>query len=201
GRRRAGWPRRLVPRPDRGGLPGAEVPPPHRAVLAGAIDLVGVVGIDLALEPVAATDRDPVLVDRAGAVVGPAGSTPASVVLEAPVDLVIPRRIEGDVIDLADGRVVEVVPVLHPVAGDIQAAVAPQDHVPAVVRVDPERVVVRVDATAAITAEGLAAVGRPVEADSQHSEVLLVIGVHAALAEVHGTRVEAVDPRPGLAAV
>ena len=91
--------------------------------------------------------------------------------------------------------------MLHAVVGDVEAAVAAEDHVPAVARVDPEGVVVGVDAAAAVGAERLAAVGRAVERDPQHVEVLVVGRIDADLAEVHRPGVEAVDPRPGLAAV
>ena len=50
--------------PDAGGLAGAEVPPRDAAVLALAVDQVGVGRVDPADEAVAAADDDPVLVDR-----------------------------------------------------------------------------------------------------------------------------------------
>src|SRR5205814_364919 len=72
---------------------------------------------------------------------------------------------------------------------------------PAVARVDPPRVLVRVDALGGVGLERLAAVAGAVRRDASHVEVLLVAGVHADLAEVHGPRVDAVDARPALAAV
>src|SRR5262249_37147128 len=56
-------------------------------------------------------------------------------------------------------------------------------------------------ATAVGRAEGLAAVTGAVQRDAQHVQVLLVGGIDADLAEVHGPRVDAVDARPRVAAV
>ena len=94
----------------------------------------------------------------------PARSAPTAVILQSAVHLVIAPGVDGDVVELADGGVVQVVPVLHAVAGDIDAAVAAQDHMPAVAGVDPEHVVVGVDAAASVAAECLAAVRRAIEA-------------------------------------
>ena len=91
--------------------------------------------------------------------------------------------------------------MLHAVVGDVEAAVAADDHVPAVLRVDPQGVLVGVDAVAAVGRERLAAVRGAVQLDAEDVDVLVVAGIDADLAEVHRPRVEAVDARPGLAAV
>ncbi len=57
------------------------------------------------------------------------------------------------------------------------------------------------DRLAPLGLEGLAAVGRAIQRDAQHVEVLVVAGIDADLAEVHGARVDAVDARPRLAGV
>src|SRR5262249_37285173 len=94
----------------------------------------------------------------------------------------------------------QVVPVGHAVVSHVEAAVAADDHVPAVARVNPQGVLIGVDA-AHVAAESLAAVGRAVQADAQHIEVPVIAGVHANLAEIHGPRVHAVDACPRFAAV
>src|SRR5262249_55931863 len=148
-----------------------------------------------------AAQHEPVLVDRAGAVQDVAGAGPAAVVLQPAVDAVRPAVVQGDVVELADGHVVEEVPVQHAVVGGVEAAVAADDHVPAVLGVDPQRVLVGVDAVAAVGRERLAAVLGAVQADAADVEVVVVGLIDADLAEVHRPRVEAVDARPALAAV
>ena len=89
----------------------------------------------------------------------------------------------------------------HAVVGGVEAAVAADEHVPAVARVDPQGVLVGVDAVAAVGLERLAAVVGAVQRDAEDVEVLVVGRIDADLAEVHRPGVEAVDARPGLAAV
>src|SRR5262249_6752659 len=119
-------------RPDGGAFAGAEVAPAQAAVLAAPVDQVGVVGIDGTAEAVAAAHADPVLVDGAGLITSAARPAPGAVVLQSAIDLVVAPRVEGDVVELADGQVVEVVPVGPTVVGDVEAAVTADDHVPAV---------------------------------------------------------------------
>src|SRR5262249_21533963 len=152
----------------------------------------------------AAADADPVLVERPGPVARHARPAPAAVVLQPAVDVVVPPRIDVDVIKLPNCHLVKVVPVGHAVVGDVVAAVAADEHVAAGLRVDPQRVLVGVDAAAAVgagIAERPAAVGGAVDRHAQDVEVALVTRVHADLAEVHRPRVEAVDADPALAAV
>ena len=61
-------------------------------------------------------------------------------------------------IELTQRQVVEVVPVGTPVVGDVDAAVGADDHVAAVLRIDPQRVVVGVNAARGIGGERLTAV-------------------------------------------
>src|SRR5438093_11159415 len=49
--------------------------------------------------------------------------------------------------------------------------------------------------------ERLAAIGGAEQADAEHVKVFVVAGIDADLAEVHGARIQAVDARPGLAAI
>ena len=107
-----------------------------------------------------------------------------------------------DVVELAEGELVVVVPVGHPIAGHVDAAVVAQDDVASVGRIHPEGVMVDVDgAVVAVVREGRAAVAGAMEPRAQHVDVALVTRVHADLAVVHRARVERVDPRPGRAAV
>ena len=140
-------------------LAGLQMNPAHAAVLALEIDLIGVVRIDAGDVAVAAAGRDPVLVDRpAGAVQVDARPAPTAVILQAAENPVGLLRAQGDVVELADREMVQVVPVRAAVVGAIEPAVAADDHVAAVLRVDPEGVAVGVHAPTEVAAEGLAAV-------------------------------------------
>src|SRR3989442_197900 len=77
-------------------------------------------------------------------------TAPTAVVLKAAVGPVWLARVEGHVVKLADRRGVEIIPGGGAVIGDVEAAIAAHDHVPAVARVDPQSVLVRVDAVAAV---------------------------------------------------
>src|SRR5262249_8896118 len=129
------------------------------------------------------------------------GHAPAAVVLEAAVDPVRFLVAHGDVVELADRRGVKVVPGGGPVVADVVAAVAADQHVPAVLRVDPHRMAVGMYVLAGAGLELLAAVGALVLADAQHVDVLVIRRIDADDAEVHRPRVDAVDTLPGLAAV
>src|SRR5205807_53442 len=84
---------------------------------------------------------------------------------------------------------------------DIVSAVGAADHVPAVVRVDPQGVLVAVHAAGAIGLEGLAAVARAVQRDTQDVDEAIIVGIDTDLAEVHRPRAHTVDAPPGIAAV
>src|SRR5262249_33701530 len=78
---------------------------------------------------------------------------------------------------------------------------AADDQVPPVARVDPQGMLVRVEAAVAIRGKRLPTVGRAVHADAQDVDDVLIGGIDPDNAEVHGARVEAVDTDPRLAAV
>ncbi len=191
----------LLLRAQAGALAGAQVAPAHAAVLGLEINQVGVLRIDPAHKAVAAADDDPVLVDGPDAGQAEARPAPAAVVLQAAVDAIRAPAVHGDVIELADGQVIEEVPVVHAIVGDIDAAVAAEDHVPAVAGIDPQGVLVRMGAVAAVGLERLAAVRGAIEGDAEDVEMVLVARIDADLAEIHGPGIDAVDARPGLAAV
>src|SRR5207249_3883 len=115
------------------------------AVLNFEVDQVRVIRIDAADEAVAAADADPVFVDRPAAAQAMAGPSPTAIVLQTAIDPVRLLVVHAAVIELANGHVIEEVPMGHAVVSDIEAAVAADDHVSAVFRIDPERVLVRMD--------------------------------------------------------
>src|SRR5437870_2483741 len=93
------------------------------------------------------------------------------------------------------------VPVLGAIVGDVDAAVVAEDQVPAVARVDPQRMMIGMGAAAGVVAERLAAVGGAETRDAADVEVSLIGRINANTAKVHRPRVERVDSRPALAAV
>ena len=202
-----GFPVEPVPRSARRARPQvapvacAQVVAPHASALGFGVDEVRIFRVDTADETVAAADRKPVLVDRPPAAARAVRPAPASVVLQTAVDIVIRARIDGDMVELTDRHLVELVPLFHPVVSDIDPAVGTEDDVFAVARIDPHRVVIGVHAAAAVAGEGDAAVLGAVERDAEDVHVVGIGGVDADLAEIHGPRIERVDTRPRLAAV
>src|SRR5262249_50098072 len=107
-----------------------------------------------------------------------------------------------NVIELAQREVVEVVPAIAAIVGLVEAAVAADDHVPAIPGVHPQGVLIGVHA-AALPGERkcLAAVLGAVHGHAAHPEIVFIAGIDADLREIHGARVDAVNALPGLAAV
>src|SRR5262249_28021358 len=116
------------------------------AVLAFEIHDVGVARIDAADKAVAAGDGDPIFVDRAGAGQRLTRPAPRAVVLHAAVDAVRLLGIDGDMIELTDSDGIEVVPMIGAIIGGVEAAVAADNLMPAVARVDPPGVMIGMDA-------------------------------------------------------
>src|SRR5204863_9901892 len=105
--------------PERGAFAGAEIDPAEIAALALGVDLIRIESVDAADETVAAADREPVFIDRADAGARAARAAPAAVVLQPAVHLVITARVDGDVIELAEGGLVKVVPVGAAIIADV----------------------------------------------------------------------------------
>src|SRR5262249_47415807 len=141
--------------PDETALAGAQIAPAHRAALALGIDPIRIVGIDAADKAIATVDVDPILVDDSAAR-RQHGPTPGAVVLQAAVYAVIQPAVERDVVELAQGHEVQMIPVLAGIISHVIAAVVAVDHVPPVTRIDPERVMVGVNAAVAARPKRLA---------------------------------------------
>ncbi len=107
-----------------------------------------------------------------------------SVVLHAAVDVVRQLVIHADVVVLGEREVGDESPGVSAVLGDRDASVVPDDDVPGVARVDPHRVVIRVD-----VAEG----------DELLPGLARVVGnADARPQAVHAVRVLRVDPEVGV---
>src|SRR5439155_19707296 len=71
---------------------------------------------------------------------------PTAVVPQAAIPLVITAVVDRDVVELAERGLIEVVPVGAAVVADVGAAVDADDHVHAVLGIDPQGMAVGVDA-------------------------------------------------------
>src|SRR5262249_41709601 len=154
-----------------------QVAPAHDAVLTLEVHEVGVSRIDPADKAVAAADDDPVLVDRADAAERLARAAPTAVVLQTAIDAVRLPVVHGAMIELTNRQMVEVVPVLHAVVGGVEAAVAADDHVPAVLRIDPQAMLIGVDRVAAVVGKCLAAVLGTVQGYAEDVDEVGVAGI------------------------
>src|SRR5262245_26857480 len=171
---------------------GAQVAPAHRTALTLCIDPIWIIGIHAADKAVAAVDIDPILVDDTTAR-RQHRAAPGAVVLQSAVNLVIQAAIQRDVVKLAQGHEVQMIPMLAGIIGDVIAAVIAVDHVTTVTRIDPQCVMVGVDPAVAAGPERLAAVGRVDHVDAANPYVLVVGRIDTDQREIHGTRIQTVD--------
>src|SRR6266446_1906841 len=104
-------------------------------------------------------------------------------------------------VKLAEREMVQMIPALSTIIRLVETAVAANDHVPAVLRIDPEGVLIGVYAAVAFHLEGLAAVLRAIHLHAEDVDDLLVQRIDADLGEVHRPRIEAIDAGPGFTAV
>src|SRR5262245_7638070 len=103
------------------------MPAVYRSILALGIDEIGVACINATLEAVAAADGEPVFVDDAAAFAD-RRPAPRAIVLQATKDPVRFLRTDCDVIELPQGRGIDVVPVAASIVADIKAAIAADKH-------------------------------------------------------------------------
>src|SRR4029077_15644070 len=144
-------------------LAGANIATLNGAVLRLGIDDIRIVPINPADKPIAAADRDPVLVHRPRAIERNRRPAPRAVVLQSAGDVIRLLRTDGHVIKLPDGDGVELIPVGGAIVGGVKAAIAAHQHVARIALVDPHRVLIGVNAFAGIGTESFAALGGFVE--------------------------------------
>ncbi len=181
-------------------LAGAEVAPRHRAALALGVNRIRIGRVNAADEPVAAVDINPIVVDDA-ATRRESGPAPTAVVLQAAINLVVRPRIADDVVELAQGHEIMMVPMFAAIVGDVKSAVRADDHVASVARIDPQGMVIGMHAPILARLKLLAAIGGVGESDAADIEQLVVRRIDAKKREVHRPRIEAVDALPGVAGV
>ncbi len=180
---------------------GLQVAARKIAILGFRVDDVRVGGVDARVEAVAALHGDPILVADAGGLKAGAGTAPRIVVLQAAADVIRLLEVVRDLVELSDGDIVQVAPIAAAVPGDPDAAIVAAEHVVGIRGVDPDGVNVAVDIAETGLHEGSAAILRHVDVDTAEPDLLIVIGVHADLAEVGGTGISVAHAGPGGALV
>ena len=135
--------------------------------------------------------------------VGPGvrGAAPGAVVLEAAAHVVGFAVVDADLVELRERQVRQLAPVVGAVPADRDAAIATEDEVVGVRRVDPERVVVGVDLGGRVRREVVPPVRGAVQTRTAQVKPLRIVRVDADLAVVHGTVVRGARLHPRLAAV
>src|SRR5262249_62381359 len=118
------------------------------------------------MEAVGGGEAKPVGGGAAFGAEGPTGTAPGAVILQAAVDAVRLARLQPDGVELGERQVLQVLPGLATVVAVVHAAVAAGDQVTGVGRVDPQGVMVGVDARSSVRAESLAAVLGNVQGDA-----------------------------------
>ena len=182
-------------------LPRRQVVAVHVPALRLRVDDGGVRRVDDREEAVPVRRLVPVLVPDAVEGARVRGSAPRVVVLQPSAHRVRRAHVEADGVELAERDVVEHAPVRGPVPRRRHPAVAPQDQVVGILRVDPQLVVVDVDLHRAIVAERAPTVIRDRELRAEDVDAVRVARVDADLGVVHRTRVRVGHLLPRLAAI
>ena len=178
-------------------LPAREIEAKDVALLRLGVHQIRIRRIERAVRAVAASDRQPVRVADSLLAARVARPYPVRVVLQPTADAIRHRVVGIDAKELAAGKSIEVCPPFRAVVALVQPAVRAQKHALRHVRIDRERVVVRMHILEAILTPRLAAIVGHVEHESQHVNALVVLGIHANLAEVERAWIELALTSPG----
>lgn len=115
------------------------------AILGLGVDGIGIIGIDGGIEAIAEDGDEPVVVADAVDVIGLGGSTLGGVILGTAVDVVEGfGLIDGDFIELSEGKIFGEAVGLAAIEGFVETAVAANDEVIGVIGVDDHGVVIDV---------------------------------------------------------
>jgi hypothetical protein len=143
------------------------------ALLGLGIHDVLVLGVEHAVEAVAAADVDPVGVEDAFLGEGAAGPHPVEVVLQAAADAIGRALVDGDPVELAGRHPRQVFPALASVDATIGAAVGAQQQPFGVAGVDGQGVKVGVDLGEAVLAEAASTVFGDVQSVAEEIDLLV----------------------------
>ena len=188
-------------RPDGLGLAGHFVPPNHVAVLRLGVDDARIAQVRNRHKSIATLDLEPVVVHDSARLARPAGTAPVVVVLHPTTDVVRRLHVVADMVEQSDRQVRHEFPRFRHVVGCADTAVATDDHVLGIVRIDPDRVDIIVDHERRTRFEGAPAVNAHLHLDAAHVETVRRSWIDANLAEVHRPRIDDAHPAPRLATV
>ena len=192
---------------DGGPVAGGGVNPHRIAVLGGGQRDARLAGNRLLVHPVAAVRLPPVAVQDARLVAGGRGPHPGVGVLRSPVDVVRHLQVQRDRVELGERDVVDLPPGDGPVPRLVDPPVVAEQQVLRRLRINPERVVVAVDADVVgrghvpVRPERAPAVVGEMELRAEHIDPADVGGVHLDVGVIHGTRVQVRNPFPARPAV
>ena len=155
-------------------LTGPHVEANYVAALRLAVNGVRIHGIDLRVKTIAAGRANPVSVGDALTISRLTRPAPAAVVLQAAVDVVkrLPH-VRRDRVVLRDGEVGNEVDGATTIVTDVDAAVAADDEMIGIRRIDPHRVMIGVRRTGGIP-ESATAIGRDLQ---RHPHEIHAIGI------------------------
>ena len=120
------------------------------------------------------------------------GSAPASVVLQASVDMIGKGVIYADVVELPEGQVVDKAPVLAAVLRDVEAAIVSEQDEFIVFRVAPPGMVIGVYKVAGYeAAPGLASIFAHSHCGGNAVETVFVLGIDKDIGIVKGSSADA----------
>ena len=187
-------------RADRTSFAGPKIPSDNRTVLALGIKKVRVVRIDAADETVATVDIDPIFVQR------PSGSAdcwtgPGSIVLQSTGDPIRLLGADRHVIKLTDRSGIDMIPGRPTIVRRVDTAIASENHVPTIARVDPKIVAIGMDPSTKILSKGRPGISGLMLCDPQHIEILLVARIDLHDAKIHRASVQGIDTLPACPAI
>ncbi len=154
----------------------------------------GIGGVGPGEEAVSPADHDPVLVGDPARVEGGVRGAPDPVILKAAIDAIGSVQVEAHLVDLGGVDALDRLPGFPAVVGNVDPAVVAVDEMGRVRGVDPEPVVVRVDARPD-GPELLAAVVRYEKARRQDIDRPVVRGIDVDLAVVERSRIDPPERR------
>ena len=189
-------------RSNKSSISRSQVVSSHPAILALEVNLISIIRINLTNETVSAANAEPIGVYNSAVVTNTRRPAPRTVVLQTTIDAVVTIRPNRYVIELPNGDMVVVIPIVHPVMRNIDPTVVTKNHVPRVIWINPKRVMINVNPTGpTITCKRLALVLAAIQRRTQHIHVVDVRRIDTNLAVIHRPWVESIDSLPRVATV
>ena len=104
-------------------------------------------------------------------------------------------------IKLTDRGGIDMIPGRPTIVRSVDTAIASEDHVPTIARVDPKIVTIGMDPSTKILVERRPTVSGLMLCDPQHIEILLVARIDLHDAKIHGASVQGIDTLPACPAI